>query len=58
MGWPLLKRGGAVIFDDYEWTLMPADVERPKLGVDAFLAAQFGQYRELPRGYQVIVEKI
>jgi predicted O-methyltransferase YrrM len=58
MSWPMLTRGGVLIFDDYKWQLMPTEVERPKLGVDAFLAAIAGQYRELHRSYQVVIEKI
>ena len=55
--WPLMEDGGIVIFDDYEWPLMDDVRERPKLGIDAFLAAVAGQYRELHRDYQVVIEK-
>ena len=55
--WPLLVEDAIVIFDDYEWTLASAEEERPKLGIDAFLATQAGQYTELHRGYQLIVRK-
>ena len=56
--WSLLERGGIVILDDYEWTLMQTELERPKLGIDMFLAAHDGQYRELHRAYQIVIEKI
>lgn len=55
--WPMLVSGGIMIFDDYEWSMMQTEAERPKLGVDAFLAAQAGQYRELHRRYQIIIER-
>jgi hypothetical protein len=55
--WPMIEPGGIVIFDDYEWPLMDDDRERPKLGIDAFLAATAGQYRELYRDYQIVIEK-
>jgi predicted O-methyltransferase YrrM len=58
MAWPMLVRCGIIVFDDYGWTMMQTAAERPKLGVDAFLAGQDGQYRELYRGYVMIVEKI
>ena len=58
MSWPLLNGGGIMIFVDYEWTVAPVEIERPKAGIDAFLAAQVGQFRELHRKHQVIVEKI
>jgi predicted O-methyltransferase YrrM len=56
--WSLMEPGGIVIFDDYEWDLMNSDIERPKLGIDAFLAAAAGHYRELHRGYQVVIAKL
>jgi predicted O-methyltransferase YrrM len=55
--WPLLVRGGILIFDDYEWPGRPTEVECPKLGVDAFLASHAGHYRELHRGYEIVIEK-
>jgi predicted O-methyltransferase YrrM len=55
--WPLIEPGGVVIFDDYEWEGMPDERERPKLGIDAFLATLGGNYQELDRGYQVAIVK-
>lgn len=52
--WPALKTGGVLVWDDYLWAEHPAppagwkpEAMRPKLGVDAFLAAYDGQYDEL-----------
>ncbi|WP_322418577.1 class I SAM-dependent methyltransferase [Mesorhizobium huakuii] len=56
--WPMVRDGGIVIFDDYEWTLLADEVERPKLGIDSFLSVHAGQYRELYRGEQIIIQKI
>jgi predicted O-methyltransferase YrrM len=55
--WPLMRDRGIVIFDDYEWTFFSDEIDRPKLGVDAFLLEHSGQYRELHREYQLIIEK-
>jgi predicted O-methyltransferase YrrM len=55
--WPMIEPGGIVIFDDYEWPLMDSDLERPRLGIDAFLAAIDRQYREVHRDYQVVIAK-
>jgi hypothetical protein len=57
MAWPLLNQGGILIFDDYDWELMPEMEERPKLGIDAFLASHQGQYKEIYRGPQIILRK-
>jgi len=56
--WPMVEPGGIVIFDDYEWDLMGSDCERPRLGIDAFLAAFRGEYRELHRAYQLVIAKL
>lgn len=57
LSWPLIRSGGLIIFDDYKWSDMPAN-PGPKAGIDAFLHAYAGCYRELYRGSQIIVEKI
>ncbi|PZV33240.1 class I SAM-dependent methyltransferase [Mesorhizobium kowhaii] len=56
--WQMVRDGGIIIFDDYEWTFFPDEVDRPKLGIDTFLSVHAGQYRELYRGLQIIVQKI
>jgi predicted O-methyltransferase YrrM len=56
--WPMIEPGGIVIFDDYEWELMDHEHERPRLGIDAFLAAFSGEYRELHRAYQLVIAKL
>ncbi len=55
--WPMMQPGGIVIFDDYEWGAEAEESERPKLGIDAFLAAIGGHYQELHRGFQLIIRK-
>ena len=56
--WPLLERGGLVIFDDYEWYGCEDVMQNPKLGIDAFLKAFDDRYRMIERGYQIAIEKI
>jgi predicted O-methyltransferase YrrM len=56
--WPMMESGGIVIFDDYEWELMGNEHQRPRLGIDAFLAAVRGQYCELHRAYQLVIAKL
>jgi hypothetical protein len=58
LAWPMVVRDGILIFDDYEFDEVADDSERPKLGIDAFLAAFEGQYRMLHRAYQVIIAKL
>lgn len=56
--WSMIEPGGIVIFDDYGWELMDQEHERPKLGVDAFLKAIDGAYRELHRGWQIAIRRL
>lgn len=58
LSWALLRDRGLIIFDDYGWTFYPDAIATPKPAVDAFLAAHRGRYRELHRGYQVIIERV
>lgn len=57
ISWPLLNAGGIMIFDDYQWELHRPVHDRPKAGIDAFLEVMTGRFRQLHKGYQIIVEK-
>jgi predicted O-methyltransferase YrrM len=55
--WPLMARGGLVIFDDYQWDEMPKKMDNPGPGIDAFLKAIDGQYRVVLDSYQIGIVK-
>ena len=55
--WPLMAPDGLIIFDDYQWKEMPGRLSKPKLGIDAFLAAFKGRYRLVHKAYQVAIVK-
>jgi predicted O-methyltransferase YrrM len=57
LAWPLVRRGGALLFDDYTWIGAPNEMDRPKLGIDTFLKSAAGSYRELHRDLQILIEK-
>jgi hypothetical protein len=54
----MIVPGGIVIFDDYGLTIDPNEQQRPKVGIDAFLARFAGQYLTVHLGWQLIVRKI
>jgi hypothetical protein len=59
LGWRLLKEGGIIIFDDYEWdSYRNQPTLHPKLAVDSFLTVFEDQIKPIYQGYQVIVEKM
>jgi len=52
MAWGLLKQGGVMLFDDYQYPH-----EDTKKGIDAFLSAFEGQYDLVFSNYQLAVQK-
>ena len=57
LSWAMLNPRGIMILDDYEWPEPLPERAKPRLGVDTFLATLAGGYKELHRGYQVIIAK-
>jgi hypothetical protein len=58
LSWDLLKRGGVLAFDDYEWDAGKGSVNNPGPGIDTFLIRHNGEYHVLHKGWQVWVIKI
>lgn len=55
--WDLLKEGGILIFDDYNWDyLLPAEM-RPTIALDVFMALFQDEFEILVKDYQLIVQK-
>jgi predicted O-methyltransferase YrrM len=53
MAWGLLKKGGVMLFDDYQYPHEPT-----KDGIDAFLCAFLGKFEPLINNYQLAVRKL
>lgn len=62
LSFPLLKKGGIMIFDDYRWgeqlETTPERLNIPKPAIDAFLDIYADKIKVLLKDYQVIIEKI
>jgi predicted O-methyltransferase YrrM len=56
MSWGLLKQGGVMLFDDYEWNKYPEPQLNPKIGIDAFLNS-FDGYELIIDNYQLAIKK-
>ena len=56
--WQLVRVGGIVIWDDYEWGLERPVEDRPQAAIDDFLQDHTGQYALLVKGRQVIVRRV
>ena len=58
LAWPLLKKGGLLTFDDYEWDDDPNPLNCPRAAIDAFLNIFETHYVMIHKGYQITIEKI
>jgi predicted O-methyltransferase YrrM len=58
LSWPILKSGGILAIDDYEWQHPDGvDIHAPKLGIHMFLDRHEGEFTELVRNSQVWIRK-
>ena len=58
MAWPLLKRGGFMVFDDYLWRPLGfTTVQRPKIAIDSFINLFEDELTIAFTGYQLIIRK-
>lgn len=57
LSWKLLKPGGLIVFDDYQWSDPNRPGEDTKFGIDAFLASVQAEIEILHQGYQIIARK-
>lgn len=58
LAWPLLKKRGILIWDDYDWGLDKPVDQRPHDGIDVFLGMHEGEYKPLWKQGQVFIQKI
>lgn len=57
MAWPLLCKGGVLVFDDYMWGDPSKILERPKLAIDMFTTLFGDEQNFIHIGYQLAVQK-
>ena len=57
LAFPLLKVGGIMIFDDYEWHIGNDPFQQPGPAIDAFLSVYRRKIHVLHRGYQISIQK-
>ncbi|MEG4350548.1 tetratricopeptide repeat protein [Microcoleus sp. LAD1_D3] len=58
LSWRLVKVGGLMIFDDYEFTFPDSPEQDTKIGIDVFLEMFGSQLEVVHKGYQLIVKKM
>jgi predicted O-methyltransferase YrrM len=58
LSWDLLKVGGTIIFDDYQWEVdRYPPWRRPKIAIDAFMQVFQPYIQVLHKNYQVVLRK-
>lgn len=58
LSWEILKEGGIIIFDDYQWDKLKEEYSRPKLAIDSFISIYKPELKVLFSKYQLDIEKI
>ena len=58
LSWEMLKIGGIMMFDDYEWGFPTERYNKPKTALDGFLAAYESKYEIIQKKYQLHIRKI
>lgn len=58
LSWRLLRQGGLLAFDDYQWGAHLPASKSPKLGIDLFLERHAGEYEILEQSLQVWLRKL
>jgi predicted O-methyltransferase YrrM len=59
MAWPMLKKGGFMVFDDYLWKPLGfSTIQRPKIAIDTFINLFENELAITFTGYQLIVRKV
>lgn len=58
LSWPILKDGGTLVLDDYDFGKNFSRKQQPKTAIDPFLVAIGDSGRVVEKGKQVIVEKV
>jgi len=57
LSWGLVKVGGTIVFDDYDFIFNDNPAQNTKVAVDAFVTTFGHKLKMIHQGYQVIVEK-
>ena len=57
LSWLLLKQGGILAFDDYDWHFR-GPLTEPKIAIDAFLKIFEGKFKLLHLGHRAVLEKL
>jgi len=58
LAWPLLRKGGVLVFDDYIWGNPTDLLNRPKMAIDMFTTLFGEELKFIHIGYQLAIQRI
>lgn len=58
LAFDLLRPGGILVWDDFEWKVMTEEIDRPKLAIESFLNCYARRFEVMGIGWQVCIKKI
>ena len=58
LSWALVKIGGMIIFDDYDFIFADNPLQNPKVAIDAFVAAFSGKIKLIHKSHQILLQKL
>lgn len=58
LSFKMLKRGGVMVFDDYEWDMYDDPYRNPRPAIDFFLACHASELEIIEKNYQVSLRKL
>lgn len=58
LSFEMLAVGGVMIFDDFTWTVMRDEIDRPKMAIEAFIACYARRVEVIGMVYQVALRKV
>jgi len=58
LAWPLLRKGGVLVFDDYIWGNPTDLLNRPKMAIDMFTTLFGEELKFVHIGYQLAIQRI
>ncbi|RIB10708.1 methyltransferase domain-containing protein [Gigaspora rosea] len=58
LAWNLLKDGGIMTFDDYEWDRYKEEYNNPKVAINTFIKCYEPELEVIHKGFQVTLKKV
>ncbi|MBD2740520.1 tetratricopeptide repeat protein [Coleofasciculus sp. FACHB-1120] len=58
LSWALVKVGGMIIFDDYDFSFADNPFQNTKVGIDAFVSVFFGKIQFIHKSHQILLKKL